>query len=275
MKAQEVERDSEDPPPKDTGAGDAGPLIQSLSVGLTVLEAVAKDSRGVGVTELAGRLGMTKSRVFRQLHTLTHEGFVEQAPDTGRYRVGPRFLALISSNQAQLSFIEAARESMEALRRKSGHTVAIARVLNESEVTVVDVVPGTQSVQIVFRAGTTFALHASAHGKLALAFGPPTLLKKVVRRKLKAYTRHTITDPNQLSAEIEQVRRQGWSMAAEEAYSGVNAIGAPIFGPGGRFEGSICITASIDAVPLEPNTFFIEPVVEAARQISRRLGWIQ
>jgi IclR family KDG regulon transcriptional repressor len=247
--------------------------IQSLVLGLRVLEALIKSDRGIGVTELASALGTTKWRVFRQLSTLCEEGYVAQDAESSKYQIGPRVYALVEALPARFGFVRMAREEMQLLRRKRGHTVVVAGPVNDHGVMVLDAEMGTQPVQYVLKIGAIFDLHSSAHGKTALAFGSPVILEHTLRRKLKPHTAATITDPERLRAEIETIRTQGWATAPEEAYPGVNTVVAPIFSAGGKLEGSIGVFGSIDTIPAVPHPEDIAAVVESAGRISKRLGW--
>jgi len=268
---------TETPTAERGGTADEGPKtsyrIASLVLGLQVLEALVQSGRSMGVTELATELGVTKWRVFRQLSTLCGEGYVSQETESSKYRIGPRVYALISALPARFGFVRVARDEMQLLCAKRGHTVVIAGPIDDKGVIMLDAETGTQSVQFTFKIGTIFDLHASAHGKAALAFGPPTALAQTLRRKLKRHTRATITDPDALRAEIEKIRAQGWATAPEESFTGVNTLVAPIFSASGKFEGSIGVFASIDAIPAEPHADDIAAVIESARKISKKLGW--
>ena len=89
----------------------------------------------------------------------------------------------------------------------------LAAPVDDSGVVVVDVVEGVHAVQFSLKIGAIFDLHASAHGKAALAFGSTDWLERVVARGLSRHTEYTITDPRALRREIERVRSRGWASA--------------------------------------------------------------
>ncbi|MGH6913481.1 MAG: IclR family transcriptional regulator, partial [Geminicoccales bacterium] len=247
--------------------------IQSLVLGLRVLEALIQSGHGKGVLELARELGTTKWRIFRHLHTLCHEGYVAQDEETDKFRVGGRVYALIEALPARFGFVREAREEMVRLRRQRGHTVVIAAPLEDQGVIVIDHEVGTHPVQFVLKIGAIFDFHASAHGKVMLAFSPPALLEQVIARGLPRHTQWTITDSDRLRAEVARVREQGWAAAPEESFPGVNTLVAPILSAGGKLEGSIGIFGSVETIGRRLHREDIEQVVEAGRRISHRLGW--
>lgn len=247
--------------------------VQSLMLGLRVIEALAASGKERGITELATQLRTSKWRIFRHLHSLCEEGYVTQDATTGKFQLGRRMYSLLESLPNRFNFVREAREDMSALRDSRGHTVVLAAPIDDSGVVVVDVIEGVHAVQFSLKIGAIFELHASAHGKAALAFGPSDWLERVIARGLRRHTECTITDPRALRREIERVRSQGWASAYEESFRGVNTVVAPIFSASRDYVGTIAIFGSIEAIPRTPGRKDVEAVIAAARRISQKLGW--
>jgi IclR family transcriptional regulator, KDG regulon repressor len=246
--------------------------VQSLLLGLDVLEALAFAAADRGVTELASQLGTTKWRIFRHLHSLTEAGYVNKDPTTSRFRIGRRTYSLIEALPHRFNFAREARAEMSVLRDKTSHSVVLAAAVDDTGVVVVDAIEGKHAVQFNLKVGAIFDLHASAHGKAALAFGPSEWLERVIARGLPRHTECTITDPRLLRREIERIRNQGWASAFEESFRGVNTVVAPIFSAR-NYVGTIAIFGSIEAIPRNPNPKDVEAVKTAAQHISQKLGW--
>jgi IclR family KDG regulon transcriptional repressor len=247
--------------------------VQSLMLGLRVIEALASTGRERGITDLATQLGTTKWRIFRHLHSLCDEGYVTQDSVSGKFQLGRRTYALLESLPNRFNFVREARDEMTALRALRGHTVVLAAPVDETCVVVVDAIEGVNAVQFSLKIGAIFDLHASAHGKAALAFGPSAWLENAIVRGLRRHTEFTITDPRVLRREIERVRSQGWASAFEESFRGVNTVVAPIFAASRNYVGTIAVFGSVEALPRTPDRKDVEAVVSAARRISQRLGW--
>jgi DNA-binding IclR family transcriptional regulator len=115
--------------------------------------------------------------------------------------------------------------------------------------------------------------HASAQGKLALAFGPEDLLERCLAKPLKAWTPHTICSPTALRRAVAQVRSRGWATAPNEYMVGLNGVMAPIFNHAGGYAGAVGIGGSIQHIPASPLPEQIKAVTQTAQQISRKLGW--
>jgi DNA-binding IclR family transcriptional regulator len=122
--------------------------------------------------------------------------------------------------------------------------------------------------------GSVIDAHASAQGKVALAFGPEDLLERCCLAKpLKAWTPHTICSPTALRRAVAQVRSRGWATAPNEFMVGLNGVMAPIFNHAGDYAGAVGIGGSIQHIPASPPLEQIKAVTQTAQRISHKLGW--
>jgi len=245
--------------------------IQSVILALRILENLTNSGEEKGVTQLARELGTTKARVFRHLSTLRERGYVIQNERTLKNRVGLRVYLLGRQVGEGIDVLHAVRPGMERLRDRTGQTAVLAGVL-DGRATILDFRFGTDPIQIGLRPGTTFELHASALGRVLMAFGPPQTLTRVLEGPLEKVTDRTNTDPATLQAQVMQVKKQGWSTAPEEAIVGLNALAAPVFFHDGGIAGALAIVGPVRAVP-GTDVRQLEELLHCSRSASRALGW--
>jgi DNA-binding IclR family transcriptional regulator len=163
------------------------------------------------------------------------------------------------------------RAAITALRDALGHFT----VLSERQADGIRVVAtraGTSMLEVQVKHGSLLPYHASAQGKLCLAFGEPALLEQVCRARLDALTPYSITTARALRAEIERVRRNGYATAFNESLVGTNGLAAPILGPGNVLRGTVAVIDSVQFLPQQPSRTQIAKVMAAARQITKLLG---
>ena len=151
-------------------AGQAGSGVRAAETVLQVLETVAFSREDLGVTQIAQRVGLTKSAVFRHLQSLVERGYFVQDAATARYRLGPRARLLASRAPAGGDLAAAADGPMRDLRDRTGFSVVLSTPTATSAF-VFATLPGTAMIEIGVRQGSELALHASAQGKILLAFG--------------------------------------------------------------------------------------------------------
>jgi len=246
--------------------------IQSVGLALDILEFLSGSERDMGVTQLAAALETSKARIYRHLQTLRERGYVEQGALGEKYRLGIGAFLLSRAAGKKADLLMVSRPEMERLRDRLGHTVVISAVIRD-KIVILDLVRGRMPVEIGLRLGSSFALHATGQGLVALAFGPPELMNRVLARELDKITPKTSVHPDSLIAQVETVRAQGWATAAEKTIVGINALSVPIFGEKGMLAGQIAIVGSIQYIAPTPSPEQIDAVAAAGLQISRRLGY--
>ena len=195
---------------------------------LRVLDAFAEAGGEAGTNELARATGINASTVSRILATLVAGGYVQHRPETGRYRIGPQVLKLSSHALGGVDLRSAARPHLDALVEETGETATLS-VPGDPDAVTIDFVLSRASVASVARVGRPSIAHATATGKVMLAFAADGL-----PASLAACTDRTITDPARLAEEVEAVRREGHAHASGEREPELNAVAVPVFGgPGG------------------------------------------
>ena len=255
--------------PRIVNAGGGG--VQAVVLALQVLEHLAARQDAIGVTALAQELGTTKSRVYRHLRTLMQQGYIVQVEATEKYRVGSRLVTLGQAVSENLPLAAVGRSVVRDLRDELGHFTVLSQP-EEEGMRVVATLSGKSAVEAQVKQGSLLGFHYSAQGRIALAFGDPGLIERVLRTKLAMVTPGTVVKPRLLRLEIERVRRQGWATAPGEALVGINALAAPIFAPTGGLAGAIAIVDSVQFIARQPRKPQLARVMAAAWQISRALG---
>ena len=252
---------------------DRGEQIKSVAVGMRLLECIAMADGPLGITEIARRLESSKAQVYRHIRTFTTLGYVSQDPRTELYAPTMRLFHLGQAIADKVDFISEARRYMVRLRDELGHTVAIGQS-EDGGIRVVEILRTRSDIRISTKPGALLGFHATAQGKLALAFDKPEILERVKAGELKRWTDKTNTSVERLEAELVAVRKQGWAVSPEETLIGINALAAPIFDETGTFIGSIAIVDSLQFIPADPPPEQIAAVTRAAADISDRLGQI-
>lgn len=246
--------------------------VKSLQLAFDVLEAVAAESGEIGVSELATKLGTTKGTVFRHLQTLVERGYLAQNASTQRYHMGVRSYLLGQAAAGRIDILSASQEAVRALRDEIGETVVVSAVGSRG-LTVLTTTLGKSPLEIGVRVGSALELHATAQGKVALAFSRQTLMPQLRRRGLETLTAHTITDFEELERQIADIRACGYALSPNEDTLGINALAAPVLKGDAEAVGAIAIVGSIQHIGKVPTPQQIDAVLRAAHRISWNLGY--
>lgn len=244
----------------------------TTDLSLRLLERLATSGEPLGVSDLAREFETSKTKVYRHLQTLARHAFVRQDGATRRYEAGIKLFMLGERLRERFDILSVARDDMARLRDKTGQAVTLSALV-EDQVVVLEIFHGHAIVEFGTRPGTVLDLHASAHGKVALAFGPAGIFERCVARPLKAWTPQTICSRPALERAVAEVRKRGWAVAANQVLTGVNGLAAPVFRHNGSYAGAIAIAGSVQHIPATPSPAQIRAVIGAARSISKKMGW--
>ena len=241
--------------------------MASAERSLAILDVLA-DSGPLGTNEIARRAGTTASTVSRQLGTLVAARLVERLPENGQYRLGIRLVELANVVLVRLDVRALARPHLDALVAGSGETATLS-VPGDPDAVTVDFVATEHHVQGVMQLGRPSIAHATAAGKVMLAFTgqKPSL-------PLAAYTERTVTDAGPLEDELERIRRRGWADAYEEREPGLNAIAAPVFASDGALAAIVALQGPVPRFGRTPARNALPLLLEHAGAISRELGGV-
>lgn len=245
--------------------------VQSIVMALEILEYLARAQEPAGVAAIAAALGITKSRVYRHLRTLLKRGYIYQSGTFEKYQIGSRLVNLSHLVAENFQLANIGNTAITQLREALGHFTVLSE-RHADGMRVVATRAGKSMLEVQVKQGSLLPYHASAQGKLCLAYGEPALLDQVCRTRMEALTPYSITTPRALRAEIDQVRRNGYATAFHESLVGTNSLAAPVLGPGNVLRGTVAVIDSVQFLPQQPSRNQIARVMAAARQITKQLG---
>ncbi len=241
--------------------------VSAVQRALAVVDALAAADEDLGTNELARRTGINASSVSRLLATLGDAGVVEQVTETGRYRLGLRLLALGNAVHERLDIRTVARSRLQALVEATGETATLSAP-GQAESITIDVVQSTSTVQSVPRLGRPGVGHATATGKIVLAFGGPG----VPAGRLERFTERTIVDRVALGRQLAEVRAQGWAESVGERELDLNAVAAPILDRRGELVAVLGVQGPASRFERKAMRAALGPLLAGAQAISAGLG---
>lgn len=246
--------------------------IQAIERAVAILGAFSAEEPELGVSDLAVRLGLHKSTVHRFVVNLEAAGLLERNRHTARYRLGLRIFELGGLVLQQMNLWEEALPFLEGLVRDSHETGHIA-VLAGGEAVYIEKVEARRALRIPSAIGRGYPAHATSLGKVLLAGVDERQLEAILAdRGLHRFAPNTITDADQLRAELDRVRERGYGVDDQEYEEGLRCIGAPVIGHTGQVVAAIGIGGPITRVTHDRVAELSELVMEAAAGLSRRMG---
>ena len=239
--------------------------------GLHLLEALALSEEPRGVTELSQELGLTKSNVHRLLQTLAHRGFVRQEAETDRYHCTLKLWELGSLVSERVELPKVARPYLSALAGETHETVHLS-LLDDQEVLYIDKIDSPMPVRAYSRVGGRAPAYCVATGKAMLAYLPEAQLIASFT-ELTRYSPRTIINPEELRAELHKVREQGYAVNRGEWRESVCGVASPVFDASRRVCAAVGVSGPAERLTPGVIRDFSPLVIDAARKISRELGF--
>ncbi len=246
--------------------------ISVLDCALRALEELlVADGQGLGLSAIAARLGLNKSRAFRILATLEQQGFVIQDTETKNYRLGLKLLQFGEAVRQSLRLPEVAAPLLDQLAAATGETVFLG-VIDGSEAVCIAKRESKHPVRLYAEIGRRAPLHAGGVPRVLLAYRvleQPQLLDNL---PLTPITSATQTDRARLAEELAQIRAQGFGVAINDLDMGVTSVAAPIRNHQSRVVAAVSVAGPNDRLPADQLPALAALVRTTAAQISQGLG---
>ncbi len=242
--------------------------VNSVEHALRLIAHLAQEAaaQGATATELTRELGLPRPTVYRVLTTLQSQGWVTR--ESRRYRLTLRLLELAESAFSMTTMQAVCQPHLAELARSTGETAHFA-VLDGVKAGYIAKVDGEHAIRMSSHVGWRGPLHATAVGKVLLAWSEPSITEALLAQPLERYTDKTLVDSLKLVAELGRVRSQGYAIDDEELLQGLVCVAAPVIAQG-RLLGAISISG-----PDSRREALVRGAVlvrEAADAVARALG---
>ncbi len=242
----------------------------SVKKAFRILGLISDTDRGLGISELAKSLGISKSTVHGITSALEEIGAITRNPITKRYNLGYTIVELGKKGFSRIPLREVSKKHMEELMVETGETIFLG-ILKDDHIFILDVVESNKALKITSPRGTKIPLTAGATGKLFLAYMEERkTLRYLTTKGLVKHTENTITDIERYLNEIKEVRKKGFATDREEYLQGVKAVAA-IIKTEGPILAAIWVVGFSSSITEDKMQYVIERSLSAADAISRDL----
>jgi IclR family pca regulon transcriptional regulator len=247
--------------------------IEALGRGLHILEAFTEQAPSLSLTEISSKVGLDKSTVFRFVYTLEKLGYLARDPDTKRYRPGLKVLRLGFASINSLDLRQIAQPYLKALAAQTGETTNMT-VRDGAEVVYIARNKTRQIININLQVGSRLPVYCTSMGKAQLIDRSRVELHRLLGAgPYPVMGPNTITTLDDLVAELDRVRQQGYAINDEELAAGLRSAAAPIRNAEGEIVGAINVSVPSARVSRQELEARLAPLVRsAALEICQALG---
>ncbi|MBX2810995.1 MAG: IclR family transcriptional regulator [Myxococcales bacterium] len=215
----------------------------SVTKAFEIVKAVTDaGSGGLTFTRIIQQTGLPKATAHRLVHELSDISVLSFDAGTRCYRGGLMLARLSAKVSVDYDLCSIVRPHLEALQRETGH-VATLGVRNHNDGVYADKIePNDVRIRLHSMVGKNFPLHCTAMGKVLLAYASSEDVRRISKRQLTNYTKHTITDGKLLRGELSRVREEGYALDREEITRGFMCVAAPIYDAQNEVTGAMSCT---------------------------------
>lgn len=248
-------------------------MVKSVSRALDIITLVSSKRDGLGVTEIANQIDINKSSVYRILSTMAQYGYIEQDRETGRYKLGYKFLEVSSKLLESIDLRTEAKPYLKELENETNEVIHLV-VYDQGEVVYIEKLEGNETLRMHSKVGKRAPMHCTSVGKAILAHLPSSVALDILERKgMPMHTDKTITNKDDFLKELIQVKQKGYALDLEENEWGIICIAVPIFDHLGKVAAAVSISGPTIRMKDDRLEHLQARMKYIGRQISARLGY--
>lgn len=248
--------------------------LSSVTTAIHLLKIFNEADQELGISELAKRLNVAKSTVHRLAGALLDEGLLQQSPETGRYGLGVGLFSLGSLVRARLDVTIESKTILKALRREMQENVRLA-VVEHSSVVFLHDFEGPKTLRLRSATGQLRPAFCTAEGLCLISGMRQPEIEAFLTYPREQRTEKTIVEEEAFLNRIRNVKRRGYAFEDEECDEGTRCVAAPIFNAEARIVAAVGVAGPRVRIRKSEITKIAPIVIEAASEISQRMGFIQ
>lgn len=204
-------------------------MLKTLDDSLKVIRMFTRSRPEWGGRELAQEMKMDHAKIYRILETFESNNFLRKDPVTKKYSLGLAAWELGMNMYNSLNPKQIIHPVLEELFKQTGESVFLTLLDKDQGVTFEAIEPDNK-VKFSVSVGSRAPLYVGASYRSILAFMPDDFVENYLNTyELKQYTEKTKTDRDELRAELQMIRENGWSMSEGEYTPDIIAIAVPLF----------------------------------------------
>lgn len=247
---------------------DNPPKIQSLLVGFSIINLVAKSSHPIKFNDIHHHTKISKSNLYKYLNTLTSLQVLHRDPETGLYSGGPALIQYGMATVNRENIVDKVNPYLEEINLLSKETTLLA-VWTHNGPMIVKMIYSRAGLNLGGQVGTLLPIN-SAGGKLFASFKSGPLVEDWIAHSTAVFPAETV---GELQKDFQQIRKDGIAFAHEALAPSVASAAIPIFNYEQEIIGAVIIVGFQETIPTKPEDEMSAELLNRSRQISELFGY--
>jgi len=245
--------------------------MTSLARGLEVIRGFTREERHLSIAQLSRKTGIPRAAVRRCLFTLRELGYVECA-DGRSYALRPKVLNLGHAFLSSTPLVVTAQPFLDRVSEAVNESCSLATLDGEDILYLARSVT-SRIISVTLNVGSRLPAHCTSIGYVLLAnLAPEELDRFLEKAELKPYTERTITSPDKLREQLEQVRQQDYAIADRLMELAVRSIAVPVRNSAGRVVAGMNVIVEAGRVSLrDMRNLYLPQLQSAAAELGAQL----
>ncbi|MEO7126423.1 MAG: IclR family transcriptional regulator [Nakamurella sp.] len=246
--------------------------VQSVDHAVDILQALAESPQGLGLSDIATQVRLSKATVHHLLATMGSRRLVARVPGGAQYRLNWGLYELGAAVVRGIDVTRIARNFLDQLATQTGES-ALLGILDGDSVLYLDRGDPHGTFRMVANAGRRSPLYSTASGKVLLANSTDrTLFDRLVDVGLAKLTPSTIVDPRELRQTLADVRQRGFATCWQEREVGLSSLAVPIRDYTGAVVASLALAGPASRLNQRTLKQHLRPLQQTGNEIGVRLG---
>jgi DNA-binding IclR family transcriptional regulator len=238
---------------------------------IRALDALTSLQGSATLDELTRVLDEPRSSVHRILNTLVENELLQRPGQRGGYRMGPKVMTWGSTFLRAVNVVDEFRIVASPIVARLDETMQLA-VLDWPDVVFVAHLDSQRPVRLATAVGRRLPAHATAAGKVLLAFSGTSVVDRYRDCEMRKLTPRTVTSAEELEHQLGRVRRRGWAEASEEASENLTCLAAPVHDHDGRVVAAMTICVPEPSLKLSDRKQLARELLDGCDELSRLIG---
>lgn len=218
-------------------------MMTSVDRALSLLRHFSVDTPEIGLSALARMSGFDKTTTLRCLNALEKNGFLEQHPESRKYRLGIAPLQLARIREESFPIQSLIQPIVQRIAEAVNET-AHATLISHRQLVTVTIAEPARATRVFVDPSESLPFHATASGVAILGAMSPTALKDFdLPSDFKAFTTNTPTDFPAVEIAIQAARSEGLGRAKSTFEDDVVGTAIPLLGLNGEPIGALAVAA--------------------------------
>ncbi|WP_066072567.1 IclR family transcriptional regulator [Neobacillus soli] len=245
-----------------------GTTIQSLQIGMGIIESIAKQGKPLKFTDIQDLTQITKSNLYKYLNTFTQLGILYRRKDTGEYVLGSKLIEYGMAAVDQENVIDRISPFLHEINEKSSSTVLFSRWTQNGPMILKDI-NTNRGFNIGAQIGTLLPIR-SATGKVFMAFMDEQIIHDWKANEFKQIPPEKVS---QLEDECRFVMEHGIAFAREPLVSSVSSVSFPVFNYKKELLGAVTVAGFSEFIPKNENHELSHYFIQISKEISGCFGY--